>query len=229
VLHRAHVVVVGFLLERALAHDVSAQRGVSDVRGVVDRLGELVDDVHVLPERRPVPLDRCRDRFGGDVFGADQVRENHVALLGGAGREGEAAVAHDDGSDAVPRGAASDRVPEDLRVHVGVAVDEARRDDLAGRVDFFFAFFADAADRRDPIAIHRDVGAVARQSGSIDDGAVTDHEIVHVDSFLGLTRTVRQREPSACSSGGYPEVAAADFCQLRDALVDFFVRGTCKA
>ena len=142
------------------AHDVRAQRRVADIGGVVDRFRQLVDDVHVLAERRPVPGDRSADGFGGDVFGADDVAQNHVALLGRAGREREAAVAHDGGRDAVPAGAASERIPEDLRVHVRVPVDETGRDDLAGRVDLFFAFFANAPDRRDTIAAHADVGSI---------------------------------------------------------------------
>ena len=48
-------------------------------------------------------------------------------------REAEAAVAEHDGRDAVPAGDRAPRVPADLGVVVGVAVDEARRDDLAGR------------------------------------------------------------------------------------------------
>ena len=56
-------------------------------------------------------------------------------MLRPARRDGEAAVAHDDGGDAVPRRRARRRVPEELAVVVRVEVDEARRHDEAAGVE----------------------------------------------------------------------------------------------
>jgi hypothetical protein len=50
-------------------------------------------------------------------------------------READAAVAHDDGGDAVPRRGRHLGIPGRLAVVVRVDVDEARRDDVARGVD----------------------------------------------------------------------------------------------
>ena len=125
-LHRRDVGVGARLVEGALAHDVGAQRGVPDVGRVVDALGQRVDGVEVFAEGGPRPVDAGRHRRGRDVFGAFEVAHDQRALFGARRREGETAVAHDGGRRAVPRGAGAEMVPEDLRVHVRVTVDEAR-------------------------------------------------------------------------------------------------------
>jgi hypothetical protein len=63
-----------------------------------------------------------------------------------------------------------------------VPVDETRRDDLTGRIDFFFSFFANAPNRRNPIAAHRDVRSISGVALFRRLCAVTNHEIVHADS-----------------------------------------------
>ena len=50
----------------------------------------------------------------------------------------------------MPAGAGAERIPEDLRVHMGMAVDKAGRDDVAFGVDDLFRGTVDFADRRDP-------------------------------------------------------------------------------
>ena len=48
-------------------------------------------------------------------------------------------------------------IPEDLRVHVGVPVDEPGRDHVAFGVKFAFAAFVDDADLHDATVVDRDV------------------------------------------------------------------------
>ncbi len=132
---RREVVLGGRLGERALAHDVHAQGGMADIGAVVDGLGEAVDGGEVLGEGLPRPVDAGEHRLGRDVLDRGQAAGEPLALLGPARRQREAAVAHDHGGDPVPAGAAADRVPRHLGVHVGVAVDEARGDDQAVGVD----------------------------------------------------------------------------------------------
>src|SRR4030095_5545363 len=109
--------------------------------------------------------------------------DDQVALHVLAGREREAAVPHDDCRHAVPAGAAAQGIPEHLRVHVRVPVDEAGSDDLAGRVYLFLAALGNAAYGRDSIAAYREVCSDLRQSGSLDYRPVADHEIVHASSL----------------------------------------------
>ena len=66
----------------------------------------------------------------------DSIISARYALVAGlARRERHAAVAEHDGRDAVPARRRADRVPGELRVEVGVDVDEARRDEPAVGVD----------------------------------------------------------------------------------------------
>src|SRR4029078_315489 len=64
----------------------------------------------------------------------------------------EAAVPHHDGRDAVPAGIRALAVPEDLRVHVRVGVDEPRRDDEAVGGELWVAAAMTAGGRRRPSA-----------------------------------------------------------------------------
>ena len=90
-------------LERALAHHVGAQRGVADVARVVDALGQRLEarrgtrgrssSVHSMP---------ASIASAGMSSARCEVAHDEVLVLLGAGREREAAVAHDHAGDAVP-------------------------------------------------------------------------------------------------------------------------------
>ncbi len=80
-------------------------------------------------------------------------------------------------------------IPMDLRVVVGVQIDEARRDDQPGRVDLARALACgDAADLRDATAANADVRTNARETRSVDYGPTTDHgvELGHAGSPVSL-------------------------------------------
>src|SRR5262249_42008655 len=99
-------------------------------------------------------------------------------LVGGGTRgQGEPAVAHHHGGDTVEARRGPKRIPEDLSVHVGVAVDETGCDNQAVGVDDLASPLADAADRLDPAVPHPDVGRVRRQTGSVDHHPVLDHQV----------------------------------------------------
>src|SRR5207249_8064037 len=69
-LHGSEIVLAGFLLERALAHDVGAERRVADVPRVVGAVGKALYAIEELGERPPRPVDAGVHRLGGDVLGA---------------------------------------------------------------------------------------------------------------------------------------------------------------
>ena len=98
-------------------------------------LGSLSIDVEVLAVRLPVPAQPGHDALGRDVLDRLHQPRQELAVLGLAGREGDAAVAHHDRGDAVPAGRGRQRVPADLRVEMSVDVDEAGRDQRALGVD----------------------------------------------------------------------------------------------
>ena len=71
-------------------------------------------------------------------------------------------------------------VPHDLRVVVGVDVDEAGDDDRALGVDDAPRRLVEAALGDDPPIADADVGAVAGKAAAVDDGAVLDEEVEHI-------------------------------------------------
>ena len=200
-LHHREVRGGGRLRERALAHGVGAQRRVADIARVVDALRPASDGVEVLRVRLPRPLDAGLHRLGGDVLGALEVAHDQVPLVGPAGRQREAAVAHDDAGHPVPARARAERIPRHLRVHVGVAVDEARGDDPMARVDLLASPRVDGADARDTIPTDADVGAVAREPGAIDHGAAANDKVVRHVGLPASTRRRARRARPRCRGG----------------------------
>jgi hypothetical protein len=185
-LHRLEIVFVGRLLEGALAHHIRAQRRMADVPGVIDALGQGFQAVEEFRERRPLPLDAGVHGFRRDVLGPLEVANDHVTVGGRAGGEREAAVAHHDAGDAVPARAGPEGIPEDLSIHVGVAVHETRRHHLAVGIEHLSGRLTDPTDGGDSTMPHADVGPVARQAGAIDDHAVLDDQVVLHGSHLSV-------------------------------------------
>ena len=60
---------------------------------------------------------------------------------------------------------------------MGVDVDEAGGDDLAGGVDLAPGGAADLADLDDAVAVDRDVALEGRRARAVDDGAATNNQI----------------------------------------------------
>ena len=119
------------------------------VAGVVDAFREAVEHVEVFRVALPTPGDAGKHGFAGDVLGALEVAEDQVGLGLAARSQGETAVAHDDAGDAVVARARADGIPEHLRIHVRVPVDETGGDHVALRVDGLAGPLGDAPDAGD--------------------------------------------------------------------------------
>src|SRR5437867_4442984 len=117
-------------------------------------------------------------RSGVSWLGALEVAHDELLVLVRARSEREAAVAHHDAGDAVPARARPERIPEDLGVHVRVAVDEARGHHAALGVEHLARALADAADGGDTAVLDSHVGAEAGKTGAVDHRAVLDHQVV---------------------------------------------------
>ena len=100
-----------------------------------------------------------------------------VVRFGGA--QGEPAVAGEDRGHAVPRSGRRGRVPVQLRVVVGVDVDEARRDGQTVGVDDLarLDLVAERADLGDAAVVHCDIRGACRPARPVHDGAAPDEEI----------------------------------------------------
>src|SRR5262249_9017602 len=96
---------------------------------------------------------------------------------------------------AVPARAGAEGIPEDLGVHVGVAVHEARRHHLSLGVDDLARRLADAADGGDASAPHADVAPVPGLTGSVHHPAVLDHEVKGHGLLLSVVRGTSTTSP----------------------------------
>ena len=185
--HALNFFLARFVLERARAHYVSAQRRVAQVTGVIDALGQAVHDIQIVGEGFPPPVDAGEHCFAGDVFGAFEIAEHEVRIVRAARRQREAAVAHHDARHAVVARTRTKRIPEHLGVHVGVTVHEARRDDVPFRIDGLLRTLLEAANRRDAAVRDSDIRAEPRCAGTVDDRAVRDQKVVgHGQSSPGI-------------------------------------------
>ena len=171
----------GLVARAALAHHVGAHRAVRDLRADVHHVRHRRDEVEVLGERLPAPAHALGERGAGDVLDALHERDEPLALVGVHGREADAAVAHDDRRDAVPRRRREVRVPGDLAVVVAVDVDEAGRDDEAVGVERLRcrrSQRAGLAHAGDAAAGDGDVTGEGLAAAAVDDRPVRDQQVV---------------------------------------------------
>ncbi len=71
-----------------------------------------------------------------------------------------------------------DRIPEHLGVHMGMAVDKARRHNMTLGIDGLLgALTFEVADRGDGAVGDADIGAEAGQSRAVDNRAALDDQI----------------------------------------------------
>ena len=179
----------------ALAHHIDAQRGVRHLGRDIDVVATRGDGIEVVGEAVPVPRQALGHHDFGNVLDALHQVDQHVVLVVVAGREADAAVAQQHGRGAVPRRRRQPVAPGHLRVVVRVHVDEARRDELAARVDLLGTLGNVAADRRDLAVAHGEVGFVGISARSIDDGAVANHQAGrgHGEAPIGRPASYRQK------------------------------------
>ena len=125
----------GGALGRVVAHDVAPHRAVSDVRAHVhaEPTIEPVEEVGEASHRGSAPLGERVRRHA--LHPAQHLEQPRRRRRGFGGREGESAVPGEQRGDAVPRRRRRGRIPVELRVVVGVDVDEAGRHEQAVGVD----------------------------------------------------------------------------------------------
>src|SRR5207302_3206220 len=95
----------------------------------------LLEGGEELGEALPGPGQAGLEDRLAHALDAGKHAHQEIAVRGPVGRQGEAAVATDDGGDAVPDAAGGQRLEGELGVVVGVDVDNAGGDHEAVRVD----------------------------------------------------------------------------------------------
>src|SRR5680860_286884 len=212
-------------VERTVAHRPESQRGVTDHPADVDALVVAVQGPQVLAVGLPVPREAVQDRAGGDVLDRLHAVGEVGAVIGPTRRERHAAVAHHDRRDAVPTRGRDEGVPSDLRVVVGMDVDEPGRDDETVGINR-----SEPSQRRglgdlgDPIAGDPDVCDSLRCSGAVDDRAGANDEIVGHPTSRPLAPALRQQHAESgthghCRRPGAPVLAEDDQIVAVDDLV----------
>src|SRR5580704_3945530 len=98
-------------------------------------------------------------------------------LVGPAGGETDAAIAHHHAGDAVARRRRHPVLPGYLAVIMGVDVDEARGHDLALGVDLFLASAGNRPDSGDAAVADRDIGLEGLAARAIDDRTAANDQI----------------------------------------------------
>ena len=134
--------------------------------------------VHILREALPVPLDAFGKRRTRNIFDTFHQPKQPFALFGLAGREADAAIAHDGGGHAVKGRGLEIRVPGHLPVVMRVNVDEARRHDLAARVDFLGARTRNLAHLDDGRAGNGDIRLDGAPARAVENGPAADHDVM---------------------------------------------------
>ena len=156
-----------------------------ELAGIVNRLWLPFDGVEIFGKCLPCPLDPSFHDCGRDVLSLLEVAGDEVARISSCRRERKSAISHHHGCDAVPTRAGTKRVPEHLRIHMRVPINEARGDDVSLGIDLAIALGVDPPHPPYSIADDSDVGSIGGQTGSIDDRAIADYEVVpHVFASL---------------------------------------------
>ena len=71
--HRGQIFGGRFVAKRPLTHGVGAQGRVTDVRGIVDALGQPVDRVQIFAKASPRPGDASLHRLRRDILGTLEI------------------------------------------------------------------------------------------------------------------------------------------------------------
>src|SRR5207247_275259 len=140
-----------------------------------------LERTQVAPEVLPRPRDTGAQRLDGHALDEEEELHERLAVRLAAGRDGEPAVAHDDGRDAVPRRGARLRVPEELAVVVGMDVDEAGGEGEARAVDLAGAVLGGAPDGRYAVTGDGEVAAGGLVAAAVAEERAPDDEVGHPD------------------------------------------------
>src|SRR4029453_7143073 len=147
----------------------------TDVRGEVEHGAAPADQFQILRECLELPRDALGQRRGVHVLDVLERAHDHVVVLGPDRRDREAAVARHHGGDTVEARRLERRIPEHLRVVVGVDVDEAGRNGAARRVELALASQL-GPDLADHTARDRHVGDAAGFTAPVEDRSTANDE-----------------------------------------------------
>ncbi|HSB25822.1 MAG TPA: hypothetical protein VLE94_22200 [Burkholderiaceae bacterium] len=150
------------------------------VGGQVDRAAGAPQLCQVFGEGLELPAHAALQHLERHALHLREVAHRQLAVLRPARRDREAAVADDRGRHAQRRRRAGVRVPRELGVVVGVAVDDAGHQREAVGVDDLRGVGGQRGrDGADAPGAHGEVGADRVGTAAVVDGGVADQQVVH--------------------------------------------------
>jgi hypothetical protein len=190
--HLGHLGVGGRAARGIGAEDVRAQRGVAEEGAHVGHHAAALHGVQEFGIALEVPLHAGAQGLQRHAFHVRERAQREVAVRRPAGRDGEAAVADDDGGHPERGGRRRERIPGELGVVVRVDVDDAGRQHEAAGVDATRGGAGILADGRDAPVLDGDGARPRGAAEAVDDGRVVDHEVMH-DGVLLKAQSRRGR------------------------------------
>ena len=185
--HVAELVLGGRAFGRALAHDEAAERRVPDVDRGVDP-EPCLEEAEERREGVPLPREPVAQHARRHALDLREETAQPVVVLARAGGDRVAAVARYHRRDAVEAGRGGVGVEGELRVVVGVHVDDARHDHEAVAVEGLprARESPDVGDQPEPDA---DVGSAHGQPRAVHHRAALDDQVeAHASPFTPSTR-----------------------------------------
>jgi len=173
---------------RLLAHDGRADRRMPDQDGQIGVRTLSSNGGEVFGKGLELPIDPGSQRADVHALDDREVAHDQVAEMRRRRHDPETAIAGYDGRYAQRWRGRQGRVPGDLRVVMGMDVDDARHQGQSAGVDDFSSVSADLANGGDAPISDGDIGAAGIMAEPIDNRRAADHEIVHPASYCRRKR-----------------------------------------
>ena len=162
-----------------LAQHERAYRRMADEGRDVGHCALALEQAQVVGIALEVPVHPGAQRFQRHAFDVSEIAQREIAVARPARRDGEAAVADHHAGHAQCHRRRRERIPQELRIVVGVQVDDAGGQRQALCVDPAACGAEVLADGGDAAVLHRQVACAGRRAEPVDERCVFDYEVVH--------------------------------------------------
>jgi plasmid stabilization system protein ParE len=136
--------------------------------------------VLVFGERLELPVDALAQRLDVHALNHGEVAHDQIAQRRRAWDDAEAAITHHRSGHPERGRRRQGTIPGDLRVVMGVDVDDPRHQREAAGVDRLSRLGCDVANRGDAALFDRDIGADWIMAQPVDHRRAADQQIVHI-------------------------------------------------
>src|SRR6516164_2475838 len=125
--------------------------------------------IEILTIAVPVPLNALLKGVAWNGLDPNEAFHHRIFIAFFDRGQCQPAVPHDHCRNAMLRLAGAVRIPEHLRIQMGVVIEETRSDGQTSGIDGAGSAFCQSADFSNLAVFDTDIGNIRRKSGSIDD------------------------------------------------------------